>query len=182
MIASMSAKWARLLVRTIVGGIALGVVLNAVPATAADENAALPLRKAGRWELKTVMDEGRGPREQVLTMCIDADMERNTAAASKASHEQNCTEYKITKAGETTSVKSQCVFDGRNVESVTDMTGDFETTFKITIESTTSGSERGQSVSVKRSITQDGKYLGESCGDLRAGEAMGTDGDKIMVQ
>jgi hypothetical protein len=37
-------------------------------------------------------------------------------------------------------------------------------------------------VSVKRTITQDGTYLGESCGDLRAGEAMGSDGHKIMVQ
>jgi len=27
-----------------------------------------------------------------------------------------------------------------------------------------------------------GKYLGESYGDLRAGEAMGSDGHKILVQ
>jgi hypothetical protein len=62
------------------------------------------------------------------------------------------------------------------------MSGDFETAFKVTIRSTTSGEERGQSVSVKRTITQAGKYLGESCGDLEAGEAMGADGHKIMVQ
>ena len=36
--------------------------------------------------------------------------------------------------------------------------------------------------SVKRTITQDGKYMGESCGDLKAGEAMGSDGHKILVQ
>ena len=31
-------------------------------------------------------------------------------------------------------------------------------------------------------IEQQGKYLGESCGDLKAGEAMGTDGTRVMVQ
>jgi hypothetical protein len=39
-----------------------------------------------------------------------------------------------------------------------------------------------RSVSVKRSITQTGKYLGESCGDLKAGEAKGADGKKVLVQ
>jgi hypothetical protein len=62
------------------------------------------------------------------------------------------------------------------------MSGDFETAFKVTINSTTSGEQDGQSVTVKRTIVQDGKYLGESCGDLKAGEAMGSDGKKIMVQ
>jgi hypothetical protein len=142
----------------------------------------LPLRKAGRWELKTVMDEGRGPREQVLTLCVDKDMERSTAAASAADHKQNCSKYEVRKSGGTTTVDAVCLFNGRNVESVTEMSGDFETAFEVTIKSTTSGEERGQSVSVKRTITQDGKYLGESCGDLKAGEAMGADGHKIMVQ
>ncbi len=86
------------------------------------------------------------------------------------------------KADGTTTVDAMCVFEGRNVESVTEMSGDFEHAFKVTIKSTTSGSERGQSIVVKRTITQDGTYLGESCGDLKAGEAMGSDGHKIMAQ
>lgn len=160
----------------------LAVLLIAGPVSSAEDSGALPLRKAGRWEMKTVMDEGFGPREQVLTMCIDTDMERTTATPSDASHKQNCSKYEVTRSGDTTTVDSLCVFEGRKVESVTEMRGDFETTFKVTIESTTSGSERGQSVSVKRTITQDGKYLGEACGDLKAGEAMGSDGHKIVVQ
>ncbi len=148
----------------------------------AEEAADLPLRKAGHWEIKTTMDEGMGPREQTLTMCIDADMERNTAAASKKQHADNCTLYEIKKSGDDTVVDAACLFDGRKVESKTHMSGDFEHAFNISIESTTSGSEHGQSVSVKRTITQDGKYLGQDCGGLQAGEAMGSDGHKIMVQ
>ena len=32
----------------------------------------LPLRKAGRWEQKTTMEEGGKKHEQTLTICIDA--------------------------------------------------------------------------------------------------------------
>ena len=158
------------------------VLLTGGPGARADEAVELPLRKAGRWEMKTVMDEGLGPREQVLTMCIDAEMERNTAKASKANHAQSCTKYEVTRSGDTTTVDALCNYGGRKVESVTEMRGDFETAFEVTIKSTTSGAEHGRSVAVKRTITQDGKYLGESCGDLQAGEAMGSDGHKVMVQ
>ena len=88
----------------------------------------------------------------------------------------------IKKAGGNTTVTSLCKFHGRTVDSATEMSGDFETAFKVTINSTTSGEQDGKPVSVKRTIVQDGKYLGESCGDLKAGEAMGSDGKKIMVQ
>lgn len=161
--------------------VAAATLFAAAPVRA-EEAADLPLRKAGHWEIKTVMDEGFGPREQMLTMCIDADMERNTAAASKQDHAKNCSLYEIKKSGDATVVDARCQYDGRNVESRTEMSGDFQHTFKIAITSTTSGTERGQSVSVKRTITQEGKYLGEDCGGLQAGEAMGSDGHKILVQ
>lgn len=154
----------------------------AAPLHAAEEKADLPLRKAGHWEIKTVMDEGMGPREQKLTICIDADMERNTAEASKQEHAAKCARYEIKKDGDATVVDSECVFKGRKIESRTEMSGDFETVFKIKIDSTTSGSEYGKPVSVKRTIEQDGKYLGADCGDLQAGEAMGSDGSRVMVQ
>ena len=72
--------------------------------------------------------------------------------------------------------------NGRDVESRTEMKGDFQTAFDVTINSTTSGIQDSQSVSVKRMIEQQGKFLGKSCGDLKAGEAMGTDGTRLMVQ
>jgi hypothetical protein len=62
------------------------------------------------------------------------------------------------------------------------MTGDFETSLSVNIDSTTSGDHNGQTVAVKRTITQTGKYLGASCGDLAGGEAKGADGSKVMVQ
>jgi hypothetical protein len=142
----------------------------------------LPLRKAGRWEQKTSMQEGGQKHEQTLTICIDADMERNTAQASDAEHKKSCSKYEVKKAGDTVIVESTCNMNKRDVESRTEMSGNFQDAFTVKIDSTTSGIQDSQTVSIKRVIVQQGKYLGESCGDLKAGEAMGSDGTKILVQ
>jgi len=168
--------------RAFVAALAGVAALVAAGSAGAKDAADLPPRQDGHWEGKTVMDEGFGPREQKFTMCVDADMERKTALASKQEHAKKCTRYEIKKDADATVVDAQCNFDGRKFESTTEMSGDFEHVFKISIDSTTSGSERGQSISVKRTITQEGKYLGADCGTLQAGEAMGTDGHKVLVQ
>ncbi len=153
-----------------------------VGGVAVADEAKLPERKAGLWELHTTMDEGLGPKDQTITMCVDADMERSTAAASKEEHAKQCSKYEIKRDGDKTVVDMSCQFSSRHVTSRTEMSGDFQTTLAVTIESTTSGDHNGQTVAVKRTITQNGKYLGESCGDLAGGEAKGPDGQKVMVQ
>lgn len=144
--------------------------------------AELPLRKAGRWEMKTVMEEGGRKHEQTITICIDADMERNTAANSADEHKRSCSRYDLKQDGDKVVVEATCNMNGRDVESRTEMIGDFQNAFEVKIDSTTSGIDGAQSVSIKRTIDQHGKYLGAECGELKAGEAMGTDGKKIMVQ
>jgi hypothetical protein len=172
----MKMNWKLALVLAIAG---IGMQSPQVSA----EDVELPLRKAGKWELKTVMAEGgQDPREQVLTMCIDAEMERNTATASKLDHQRNCSKYEIKKTADAIVVDAVCNMNGRDVSSHTTMSGDFQNAFAVKIESTTSGVNGTQSVSIKRSIEQDGKFLGDSCGDLQAGEAMSPDGVRVMVQ
>jgi len=156
------------------------VTLQGTNASAGDGQ--LPLRKAGLWELSTTMDEGLGPKDQTLTMCIDADMERTTAAASDEEHNKQCSKYEIRREGESTIVDMSCQYASRHVASRTEMSGDFNSSFEVKIESTTSGEQNQQTVSVKRTILQKGKYLGESCGDLVGGEAKGADGNRILVQ
>jgi hypothetical protein len=146
-------------------------------------DASLPARKPGLWELKTVMDEGKGPRDQTLKMCIDERMEQNTIAASLADHKSNCAKYEVKAADGVTTAEGECTYNGRQVVSHTEMKGDFKSAFEIKIKSTTSDPEaKEQSIIIKREITQTGSYLGESCGELKAGEAMGPDGNKIAVQ
>ena len=122
----------RTLLAVLVASLAYTVPLHA------EDSVDLPLRKAGRWQMTTVMDEGFGPREQTLTMCIDDAMERNTARASQMHHVKNCSVYDIKKEADAVVVDAQCIFEGRKVESTTKMTGDFANQFEISITSTTS--------------------------------------------
>jgi hypothetical protein len=162
--------------------VAILLVSTAVAPACAEENT-LPARKPGLWELKTVMDEGNGPRDQTLKMCIDERMEQNTIAASLADHKSNCAKYDIKVTDGVTTAEGECTYNGRLVISHTEMKGDFKSAFEIKIKSSTSDPEaKERSIVIKRDITQSGSYLGESCGDLKAGEAMGPDGQKIAVQ
>ncbi len=148
------------------------------------ETVSLPERKAGLWELKSSMDEGRGPREQSIKMCVDAAMEANTVKASIDDHKKNCEKYQVKHDAGKTVVDMTCTYNGRHVESLTEMEGDFSKSFKVKISSTTADTRETtqQTITVKRTILQDGTYLGESCGDLQPGEALAPDGSKVLVQ
>lgn len=157
--------------------------LAAPPALSADADTALPERKAGLWELKTAMDEGNGPRDQTMKLCVDAQMEKNTVRASIADHKANCSAYNVKADAGTTVVDSDCLYNGRKVISTTNMSGDFQSAFTIKIQSTTTDPEqKDRSVVIKRTITQLGKFVGDSCGDLKPGEAQASDGTRMLVQ
>ena len=99
--------------------IVLGAALVMGIATPAATAAELPTRKGGLWEQKTTMDQGDGPRDHTLTICIDEKMERQTAAASIKQHQDSCTKYEIKSRDGTTSVEAECVFNQRPVSSNT---------------------------------------------------------------
>ena len=134
------------------------------------------------WEQKTTMDQGEGPRDHAMTMCVDDAMEKQTVFASIKQHKENCSKYVIEVSGGTTVVDSDCVLNDRPVTSTTKMTGDFQSGFQIEIETRTTLSDNGRSRVMTRHISQTGKYLGADCGDLKPGEAKGSNGDRIMVQ
>ncbi|MEQ8824292.1 MAG: DUF3617 family protein [Filomicrobium sp.] len=154
------------------------VGLTALPASADS----LPTRKSGLWEQKTVMNQGDGPRDHTMTLCIDDAMEKSTAEKSVKQHKESCTKYEIKKSDGKTEVVSDCVFNDRPVSSNTTMSGDFEKSFKIQIETKTTLTDKGRSRVMTRTIDQKGTYLGADCGDLKPGEAKGSNGDRIMVQ
>ncbi|CAA2137932.1 DUF3617 family protein [Hyphomicrobium sp. ghe19] len=159
------------------------IVFSVLPALSDDTAPTLPERKAGLWELKTVMDEGNGPRDQTMKLCIDAQMEKTTVSTSVVEHKANCTTYDVKSAGGSTIVDSDCLYNGRKVMSTTNMSGDFKSAFEIKIQSTTTEPEqKAQSVVIKRTITQLGKYVSDSCGGLKPGEAEAPDGTRVLVQ
>lgn len=165
---------------------ALALLVGSAQLHAAEQTVELPLRKAGLWDVRTETDEGRGVSKQALTMCIGEQMEQDTVRAGMTDNRSNCSRYEIKKAGDAVTVDAACTYDERQVTNHTELKGDFKTSFLVTVESSTQGkaprSMGGQPVDVQRKIRQEGKYLGESCGELKAGEAKTADGQLVTVQ
>ena len=91
------------------------LVFSVLPAASDDTAPTLPERKAGLWELKTVMDEGNGPRDQTMKLCIDAQMEKTTVSTSVVDHKANCTTYDIkSAAGARSSIPTACIMAARS--------------------------------------------------------------------
>lgn len=169
--------------RSAIFSLSVLVLAVSLPTAHAGSDPTLPLRKGGLWELKTSMDEGNGPREQVMKLCLTDEMEKSTVAASISQHKEACASYAIKPSATATVVEADCIFNKRKVLSTTTMTGDFASSFEVKIESATSDPEaKDQTVVVKRTIVQTGKYLSASCGELKPGEAQGADGQRMMVQ
>jgi hypothetical protein len=158
----------------------LSILLNTT-AFAADGE--LPQREPGKWKLQTEMDEGRGPIKQTLTMCITAEMEKSTAEAAAADHKSNCSRYDVKKVGETTIVDSECAYAVDKVTSRTEISGDFKKSFDVKIATTTiTTPPSGKPLQRERKIIQTGENLGADCGDIKPGEAVTEDGNRVMVQ
>lgn len=157
----------------------------AIAALGLAENAKLPLRKAGQWEQKTVLDEGAGPRpEHVLQLCVDTKMEESTAAASDMEHRNNCKSYTIKAENGKTVMEADCDFGRQIIQSRTEMSGDFQKEFEIVVTSTTTrGGNDNQGKPIHRTIKQTGRFVSEKCQDgLAPGEAIAADGTKMLVQ
>lgn len=161
---------------------AIAVVLQAGTAMAA-ESVELPTRQAGKWKLHTEMDEGRGPIKQTLTMCITDEMEKATAATAATEHKSNCARYDVKRDGAQTIVEAECAYAVDKVTSRTEMSGDFQKTFDVKIATTTiTTPPSGNPLQRQRKINQTGEYFGADCGDLKPGEALTEDGNRVMVQ
>ncbi len=160
------------------------LVLSALlPARALAADGELPQRQPGKWKLQTEMDEGRGPIKQSLTMCITEEMEKNTAAAALSEHKSNCSRYDVKKDGDTTIIDSECAYAVDKVTSRTEASGDFKTSFKVDIVTTTiTTPPSGKPLQRERRIKQTGEMLGADCGDIKPGEAVTEDGNRVMVQ
>ena len=167
-------------------GAAVFSALSGSGLEAAEQALDLPLRKAGLWEMQTETASGKSPQKQQLTVCIGAEMERKTVLASGMENRANCEKYEVKKTPDATIVDAVCTYDRRHVTTHTELSGDFQSAFHVTVKSAVSGfaprAQGGQPVNVQTTIVQSGKYLGESCGDLQAGQAKAADGRTVIVQ
>jgi len=150
-------------------GASILLLATATSALAAE----LPLRKAGLWEIKVIHDKGRqgSPARQ----CTDAAFEKEVGVFSDQM--MKCSKRDIRKTAVGYAVDSECTIMGMTTTSHAEITGDFNSTYKMKQTAHTKGGVAGKA-GQDSAITVEGKWLGPCPAGWKSGD-MEVEGNRI---
>jgi hypothetical protein len=137
------------MLRSLIIAAALGVFFE-VPSTWAAE--AVPVRKSGQWELKTIS----GATGTILTRVCITPADSIIVPTNRGS----CTQPKVDRAGDQTIVNVVCKTEQGEERISTLLTGDFEKWYRAIVKMTFDPPGLGPP---NLGVTIEGRYLGEGC-------------------
>lgn len=163
-------------------GLAAAVLVAAL-APAAAQDVALPARRPGQWEIRTVtLKPDNGPKINAQA-CIDAATDRDLLEFGLRLTKENCTRYEITRKGQTWTIASECAMGGMKSRTRTRITGDFQSQLKIHMEGTLEGAPGGNGGPQETVLTQDNRWISAACTDgLVPGDVAVDGGMKINIR
>jgi hypothetical protein len=132
------------------------VVLAPLPAQAAGA-VQLPIRKAGLWEIKIMLRAG-SPAPIMMQQCTDATTDRAMNGVASPTALQTCSKWDIRKTATGYAIDSVCTVMGRSVTTHSDVVGDLNSAYRVTIEGSPSLTEA--------------KWLGACKPDQKPGDVM----------
>ena len=151
-------------------------LLAPLTARAADE---LPVRKAGLWEIKMVRTGSPMP---AITMqhCTDATVDRQMNGMGSAMAQQTCSKQEIRKTATGYATESVCTVMGRTITSHSEVTGDFNSAYKVTTVSQ-SNAEGSAAGARNTTSTIEAKWIGACKPDQKPGDVVTPDGRKVNL-
>lgn len=154
-------------------------LLAATPAVALD----LPARKAGLWEIKTVMDGGSHPA-QVAQHCIDAETDKLMNSIGGEMRKEACSKQDVQKVGSTYVIDSVCKFGPMTSTSRGVVTGDFNSAYTVKMTSKREGGPNipGMPAGGTDTMTIEAKWLGACAADQKPGDMILAGGQKMNVR
>jgi hypothetical protein len=154
--------------------------LLASPAAAQTPSVELPSRRAGQWEIKTLMEGREGGPETVAQTCTDAATERQMMQLGMGMAGQVCQRYDIRRVGQEYHIETDCQMGPMRAVSRSVMSGDFQSGYSVRIEGTMT--MPGQSQPQATSMVQTARWVGAACtGGLVPGDIQ-TMGQKINIR
>lgn len=157
--------------------IALTVALGAAPAIA--ENAALPIRKAGLWEVSmqvTGVSKTATP-PMVTQQCTDESVDHMMNKMSTDS--MTCSKQDMSKSGAGFVADSVCTVADSTVTTHAEATGDFNSAYSVKTVAKTSG---GSTLPPEMVTTIEAKWLGACKPDQKPGDMMLPGGMKKNIK
>ena len=152
------------------------IILCATPAAALD----LPARKPGLWEIKMTM-EGRSLPPQTSQHCIDAETDKMMNSIGGDMRKDACSKQDVQKVGSTIVVDSVCKFGATTTTSHGVVTGDFNSTYTVKINSKREGGPSIKGMPAETNMTVAAKWVGACKADQKPGDMIMANGMKMNV-
>ncbi|MBL8567494.1 MAG: DUF3617 family protein [Phreatobacter sp.] len=160
--------------------LAVLAALIATPAFAQTPSVELPSRRAGQWEIKTLMEGREGGPEMVAQTCTDAATERQMMQLGMGMAGQVCQRYDIRRVGQEYHIETDCQMGPMRSVSRSVMSGDFQSSYSVRIEGAMT--MPGQSQPQATNMVQNARWVGAACtGGLVPGDIQ-TMGQKVNIR
>jgi hypothetical protein len=161
------------------GGVSLLVSLLSLICLSVSAMAAeLPARKPGLWEIKTsIPNAPQNAQQMSIRECIDAStdkaMQENAGSPNAA---RQCSQRDIQRSGDTVTIDSTCTVAGRTSKGHVIITGDFQSTYTMTVNTQPEGAPTG------RTMTMVATWIGPCAAGQRPGDTIMSNGMKYNIQ
>jgi hypothetical protein len=146
----------------------------AMPATAAE----LPSRKPGLWEIKTSMPNApQNVPQMSIRECVDAATDKlMQEKASGPNPARQCSQRDIQKSGDTITIDSTCTVAGRTSKGHVVITGDFQSTYTMTVNTQPEGAPPPG-----RTMSMVATWIGPCAAGQRPGDTIMSNGMKYNI-
>jgi hypothetical protein len=161
--------------------LALGAVLAMTvgglsPASADDQ---LPVRKPGLWEIRIKLTGGAAPTA-MMRHCTDETVDRQMSTLFNPLSPPPCSKSNILKEADHYTISSSCTADDKIVKVMSDVSGDFQTSYTVVTETKTQ--DDPDSDPTLTSMTLEGKYTGACKWGQKAGDVVMAGGLKVNIK
>jgi hypothetical protein len=158
--------------------VVLAILVPSVASAAID----MPARKAGLWQL-TMIFEGRNLSQQNIKQCIDAATDKQMNSMGGQFQKENCSKQDMQHVGNTIIVDSVCKMGPGTSVTHAVMTGDFNSAYKVTVESKHEGAAMpGMPTGGTSKMTIEAKWLGPCAADQKPGDMIMGNGMKMNIR
>lgn len=136
-----------------------------------------PTRKAGLWELTMTMTSGR---TMTMSHCTDPSIDKDMIANANPSTQQACTRSDLQKTATGYASDSTCKFGATTTVSHSEIAGDFNAAYTVTVTGHNSGGPSG--VPADTNMTMAAKWIGPCKADQKPGDMIMPGGMKMNVK
>jgi hypothetical protein len=154
----------------------LAISIGGLSPAGADE---LPIRKPGLWEIRIKLTGGAAPTA-MMRHCTDESVDRQMSTLFNPLSPPPCSKSSILKEADHYTVSSSCTSDDKIVKVMTDVSGDFQSSYTVVTE--TKIQDDPDSDPTLSSMTLEGKYAGACKWGQKPGDVVMAGGLKVNVK